>query len=175
LEMKEAKSMIYYLKVPTPLGEIAMISDGTALCEADFVGGKNSSSLLVRSESEQKNDLLEQAARELELYFAGKLREFTVPLRTVGTPFQQRVWAGIAAIPYGRLLSYGGLAAKLKTGARAVGSATGRNPINIFIPCHRVVGHSGAITGYGSGLHRKRALLTLEGITVTNDFCFETK
>ena len=167
--------MTYYLKIPSPLGDIVLVSDGTAICEADFIGEKNSPSLPDLSGPEQKNDLLEQAARELELYFAGKQREFTVPLRPIGTPFQQRVWAGIAAIPYGRLLSYGSLAVKLKTGARAVGAATGRNPINIFIPCHRVVGYDGAITGYGGGLDRKRALLTLEGITITNDFCFETK
>ena len=167
--------MIYYLKTSTPLGEMILISDGTALCKADFIGEKHSPPLPDHSERDQKDGLLGQAARELELYFAGKLREFTVPLRPVGTLFQQRVWAGISGITHGRLLSYGTLAAKLKTGARAVGAATGRNPINIFIPCHRVVGHSGAITGYGSGLHRKRALLTLEGITVTNDFCFETK
>ena len=98
-----------------------------------------------------------------------------MPLRPVGTPFQQKVWTGIAQIPYGLLSSYGSLAAKLKTGARAVGSATGRNPISIFIPCHRVVGYSGAITGYGGGLDKKRALLTMEGITIINDSCFAAK
>jgi len=164
-----------YIKVSTPLGEFILVSDGAAICQADFIGGKYSPSLPDRSERVQKSALLEQAAHELELYFAGKLREFTVPLRPVGTPFQQGVWAGISGISYGRLLSYGGLAANLKTGARAVGSATGRNPISIFIPCHRVIGYDGAITGYGGGLDRKRALLTLEGITITNDFCFEAK
>jgi len=158
--------------ISTPIGEMLLASDGTSLCEANFVGGKYAP---PPPEREQKDDLLELAERELALYFAGKLREFTVPLRPVGTPFQQKVWAGIAGISYGRLLSYGSLAAKLKTGARAVGSATGRNPISIFIPCHRVVGYDGAITGYGGGLDRKRALLTLEGITITEDMCFEAK
>ena len=162
--------MTDYVKVSTPLGEVVLVSDGTALCEAYFVGGKYCSSLIEREQENSKSskkNILEQAARELELYFAGELREFTVPLRPVGgTPFQQRVWAGIAEIPYGSLLSYGTLAANLKTGARAVGSATGRNPIGIFIPCHRVVGHNGTITGYGGGLDRKRALLALEGITI---------
>ena len=166
--------MIDYAKISTPLGEMILACDGTALCEANFVGGKRCPSVPGQS-GKNNNGLFEQAARELELYFAGKLREFTVPLRAVGTPFQERVWAGIAAIPYGRLLSYGELAAKLNTGARAIGSATGRNPISIFIPCHRVVGYNGAITGYGGGLDKKRALLTLEGITITNDSCFETR
>jgi len=159
-----------YVTIPTPIGEMILASDGTAICEANFVGGRYAA---VPQEREQKDDLLELAARELELYFAGKLREFTVPLRPVGTPFQRRVWAGIEGIRYGRLLSYGSLAAKLKTGARAVGSATGSNPISIFIPCHRVVGYNGAITGYGGGLDKKRALLTLEGISITEDICSE--
>jgi len=167
------KAMKNYVKVPTPMGEMLLASDGTALCEAHFVGGKYCPSPAELKNS--KSGLLERAAHELELYFAGKLREFTVPLRPVGTPFQQKVWAGIAEISYGRLLSYGALAAKLKTGARAVGSATGRNPISIFIPCHRVVGSSGAITGYGGGLDRKRALLTLEGIVITEDLCLEAR
>ena len=160
--------------VSTPIGEIVLSSDGTALCGLNFAGGKYFPSLPDRPAG-QKNDLLEHTAHELKLYFAGKLREFTVPLRLAGTPFQQKVWAGIAEIPYGRLTSYGELAAKLKTGARAVGSATGRNPISIIIPCHRVVGYGGAITGYGGGLDRKRALLTLEGITIEKDKCFDAK
>ena len=160
--------------ISTPLGEMVLTSDGTALCEVNFVGSKYLPSLPDRQEG-QKDGVLEQAAHELELYFAGKLREFTVPLRTAGTPFQQKVWAGIAEIPYGRLVSYGDLAANLKTGARAVGSATGRNPISIIIPCHRVVGYNGAIAGYGGGLDRKRGLLTLEGIIIEKDKCFEAK
>ena len=164
-----------YVKFPTPVGEMLLASDGIVICEANFIGGKYCPSppVLPIEQKNSKNDLWAQAAHELELYFAGKLREFTVPFRAVGTPFQQKVWAGIAEIPYGRLLSYGKLAAKLKTGARAVGSATGRNPISIFIPCHRVVGYDGSITGYGGGLDKKRALLTLEGITITEDRCFE--
>ena len=166
--------MTDYVKISTPAGEMVLISDGTALCEAHFVGGRYFPSLSDLSAT-GKNEILEQAARELELYFAGKLREFSVPLRPVGTPFQQKIWTGIAGIPYGRLLSYGALAANLNTGARAVGSATGRNPLCIFIPCHRVVGYAGAITGYGGGLDKKRALLTLEGITIINDTCFEAQ
>ena len=164
--------MTDYVNISTPIGEMVLISDGTSLCGAYFIGGKYFPSLPEGGNS--KNNLLGQAARELELYFAGKLRVFTVPLRPAGgTPFKQRVWAGIAEISYGRLLSYGALAAKLNTGARAVGSATGRNPLSIFVPCHRVVGHDGAITGYGGGLDRKRFLLALEGINITEDMCLE--
>jgi len=141
-----------------------LTSDGTALHGAWFLGRKCPPNQSKEERREQKNSLLEQASLELKRYFAGELRDFTVPLRPIGTPFQQKVWAGIAEISYGRLLSYGELAAKLGTGARAVGSATGSNPISIFIPCHRVIGHNRAITGYGGGLDRKKALLTLEGL-----------
>ena len=120
-----------YFKIPTPCGEFVLTSDGTAVCAADFVDGKNAPPLVGL---EQKDSILEHAVRELELYFAGKLREFTVPIHTAGTPFQQRVWAGIAGIPYGRLVRYGELAASLKSGPRAVGGATGRTPVSIFIP-----------------------------------------
>ena len=166
--------MANYIKISTPVGEMFLASDGTALCGAYFVGEKRTP-LPDRLGRGQKSELLEQAAHELERYFAGELREFTVPLRPVGTPFQERVWAGIAAIPYGRLSSYGKLAANLTTGARAIGSATGRNPINIFIPCHRVVGYAGAITGYGGGLGKKRALLAMEGVIVKGNACFEAQ
>jgi len=117
--------------MPTPFGEFVLTSNGTAICAADFVVREDSPPLIGQ---EQKDNILEQAMHELELYFAGKLREFNVPIHTAGTPFQQRVWAGIAGIPYGRLVRYGELAASLKSGPRAVGGATGRTPVSIFIP-----------------------------------------
>jgi methylated-DNA-[protein]-cysteine S-methyltransferase len=101
---------------------------------------------------------------QLAEYFAGRRRDFDLPLAPAGTPFQQRVWQALRAIPYGRTESYGALAARLgQPGAgRAVGLANGQNPIAIVIPCHRVIGAGGALTGYGGGLERKRWLLALE-------------
>jgi methylated-DNA-[protein]-cysteine S-methyltransferase len=101
---------------------------------------------------------------QLREYFAGERTVFDVPLALHGTPFQQRVWEGLRTIPYGRTTSYGRLAAQVGRpgAARAVGLANGRNPVSIIVPCHRVIGSGGALTGYGGGLDRKRALLALE-------------
>jgi methylated-DNA-[protein]-cysteine S-methyltransferase len=103
-------------------------------------------------------------AAQLDAYFAGELTEFDVDLRLDGTPFQQRVWAALRDIPYGETISYGELATRIgqPTASRAVGLANGRNPVAIIVPCHRVIGASGSLTGYGGGLDRKRTLLDLE-------------
>ena len=104
------------------------------------------------------------AVAQLEAYFAGELTDFDVDLRLEGTPFQQQVWAALQEIPYGETWSYGELADHIgKPGAaRAVGLANGRNPVGIIVPCHRVIGADGSLTGYGGGLDRKRLLLELE-------------
>jgi methylated-DNA-[protein]-cysteine S-methyltransferase len=104
------------------------------------------------------------AARQLDAYFAGELTTFDLPLATYGSKFQQRVWAALQTIPYGETESYGELAERIGSpgGARAVGLANGKNPIAIVLPCHRVVGSDGSLTGYGGGLDRKRQLLDLE-------------
>ncbi len=105
---------------------------------------------------------------QLEAYFAGELTEFDVPLRLEGSTFQRQVWEGLRAIPYGTTCSYGQLADRIgKPGAaRAVGLANGRNPIGIIVPCHRVIGAGGGLTGYGGGLDRKKLLLDLERATL---------
>jgi methylated-DNA-[protein]-cysteine S-methyltransferase len=102
--------------------------------------------------------------QQLDAYFAGELTEFDVTLRLDGTEFQQRVWNALRDIPYGETVSYGELAARVGNpgASRAVGLANGRNPVAIIVPCHRVIGASGSLTGYGGGLDRKRALLELE-------------
>ncbi|MFC9245548.1 methylated-DNA--[protein]-cysteine S-methyltransferase [Streptomyces sp. NPDC057136] len=107
------------------------------------------------------------AIQQLDAYFAGELREFDLPLRLAGTPFQRSVWAELTRIPYGETRSYGELADLLgKQGAsRAVGLANGKNPIGIIVPCHRVIGASGSLTGYGGGLDRKQRLLAFESGT----------
>jgi methylated-DNA-[protein]-cysteine S-methyltransferase len=110
--------------------------------------------------------LLDEAARQIEAYFAGELTEFDVTLDLDGTDFQRRCWLALATIPYGQTVSYGEQARRLGLGpdaARAVGSANGQNPVPIVLPCHRVIGADGSLTGFGGGLHRKRFLLEHEG------------
>jgi len=111
---------------------------------------------------------LAQALQELDAYFAGRLTAFTVPLRPRGTPFQRAVWHELAAIPYGTAISYRALAAAVGNPAavRAVGAANGRNPLPILIPCHRVIGTDGSLTGYGGGLEKKQWLLAHERRTL---------
>ncbi|WP_433268026.1 methylated-DNA--[protein]-cysteine S-methyltransferase [Actinosynnema sp. CS-041913] len=106
---------------------------------------------------------------QLEEYFAGRRTEFELPLDLLGTPFQRAVWTALCSIPYGETVTYGELASTLgrPTAARAVGMANGRNPIGIIVPCHRVVGSTGDLTGYGGGLGRKRQLLDFESQTLT--------
>lgn len=108
---------------------------------------------------------LAPARRQLEEYFAGTRRVFDLPLDLVGTPFQQQVWQALCAIPWGQTISYGELARRIGNPAavRAVGLANGRNPVSIIVPCHRVIGANGSLTGYGGGLPNKRFLLELEG------------
>jgi O-6-methylguanine DNA methyltransferase len=109
--------------------------------------------------------VLARTAEQLAAYFAGDTGTFDIDLSTLGTPFQRRVWAALRDIPYGETVSYGELAAALgqPTASRAVGLANGKNPISIIVPCHRVVGADGSMTGYGGGLERKRWLLSFEG------------
>lgn len=111
------------------------------------------------------NPILEQTLAELSEYFEGKRREFDIPLAPRGSAFQKKVWNALLGVPYGSVCSYGDIARRIgePTASRAVGHANGRNPIPIIVPCHRVVGTSGALTGYGGGLHVKEFLLGLEG------------
>ncbi|MDR2176257.1 MAG: methylated-DNA--[protein]-cysteine S-methyltransferase [Synergistaceae bacterium] len=168
-----------YARTLTPLGEMLLASDGFALCGAWFEGQKHFpvGDGSVRDGSVQdsgwteagEDGVLREAVRELERYFAGDLRGFSVPLAPRGTPFQKRVWACIADISYGRTESYGAIAARLRSSPRAVGTATGRNPVSLFVPCHRVVGGGGHITGYAGGLEKKKRLLTLEGVKLERE------
>ncbi|TGB03143.1 methylated-DNA--[protein]-cysteine S-methyltransferase [Streptomyces sp. MZ04] len=112
-----------------------------------------------------------EAISQLEAYFAGELTEFDLPLRLDGTPFQRTVWRQLQLIPYGETRTYGQLADALgkPNASRAVGLANGKNPIGVIVPCHRVIGAGGALTGYGGGLERKQRLLALEGATPGNE------
>lgn len=119
----------------------------------------------------ESDPLLGEAARQIGEYFEGKRREFRLPVRFVGTDFQRAVWEGIRAIPFGSLVTYGDLARSIGRPAafRAVGQATGENPFSIIVPCHRVVGSTRTMTGYGGGYAAKKMLLELEGFTVAGE------
>ena len=150
----------YWTTIDSPVGTLWLTGDGAALTGL-YMGRPAALDLPGWVE----DDAPFAAAREqLTAYFAGERQEFDLPLNPVGTPFQQQVWAALRAIPYGETRSYREIAEQLgrPTASRAVGAANGRNPISVIVPCHRVVGSSGVLTGYAWGLERKRALLDLE-------------
>jgi methylated-DNA-[protein]-cysteine S-methyltransferase len=144
----------------SPVGSLTLISNGAALTDVQFENPR-----YAYTPAPAGNDaILDAARRQLDQYFAGKLRAFDLPLAPQGTAFQQRVWQALLAIPYGMTRSYGQQAAAIGSpqASRAVGLANGRNPISIIIPCHRVIGANGSLTGYGGGMERKQLLLELE-------------
>ncbi len=147
--------------VESPVGALTLVSDGAGLTQLTFPGHR----VAFASAPAGADAVLDQARRELELYFTGKLKAFQVPLAASGTAFQQRVWAALRDIPYGQTRTYAQQAAAIGApkASRAVGSANGRNPVSIIVPCHRVIGAAGALTGYAGGTARKRFLLELEG------------
>ena len=146
----------------SPVGRLGLMGEGEALTALALPGQP------VPRIAERETPLLWEARRQLEAYFAGKLREFDLPLRPEGTPFRRQVWDELRKIPYGQVISYGELARRVGRpgAARAVGGANHHNPISILIPCHRVIAADGSLCGYGGGLELKRALLELEGVTL---------
>ena len=156
--------MTYFTHLETALCPLLLTSDGEALTGVYLLPDHRHAPTLQPDWQEAALPIFEQARAQLLSYFAGQRTAFELPLRPKGTEFQHRVWAELERIPYGETLSYGALAAKLgnPNASRAVGLANGRNPISIIVPCHRVIGASGKLTGYGGGLERKAALLALE-------------
>jgi methylated-DNA-[protein]-cysteine S-methyltransferase len=148
-------------KHDSPIGPLTLVADDQGLRGVFFPGHKGTK---VPPASGGENGIIAQTRRELDGYFAGTLRQFAVPLAPQGTAFQRRVWDLLRDIGYGERRSYADLAHQLgqPTAARAVGAAVGRNPLSILVPCHRVVGSSGALTGFAGGLERKAHLLALE-------------
>lgn len=144
-----------YVSIKSPIGPLCLVESDAALIRIEFGehGQANGSTPLMR-----------EAIRQLQTYFDGELRAFSLPLRPVGTPFQQRVWQALMDIPYGETRSYADIAVQVgcPKGTRAVGMANHRNPLPIVIPCHRVIGKNGTLTGYAGGLAIKEALLALE-------------
>jgi methylated-DNA-[protein]-cysteine S-methyltransferase len=150
--------------IDTPLGPLTALAGEAGLMGLWFAGQRHGpGELAVARDDDQP--WIAQARAELAEYFAGRRRHFDVPLAPQGTPFQEAVWRRLCAIACGQTTSYGRLARELGSPAasRAVGAAVGRNPVSVIVPCHRVVGEAGGLTGYAGGLPRKRALLELEG------------
>ncbi len=142
------------LSVHSPLGPLTIVEDDDAIVALEWCWTREMS----------ETGLLSLAGNQLASYFEGDLTTFSLPLAPSGTPFQRRVWATMTRIPYGETQSYGGVAEEIDSSPRAVGTACGRNPIPILIPCHRVVGNAGALVGYsgGEGVETKRYLLAHE-------------
>ena len=148
-------------KIDSPVGPLLLTSDGDVLTELYMLDPGSAEPSLPRDPGPFRS-----VVEQLDAYFAGELKEFTVPLAPAGSAFQLAVWAELTRIPYGATCTYGDIAralGKRPVAARAVGSANGANPIPIIVPCHRVIGADGGLTGYGGGLDRKLTLLSIEG------------
>jgi methylated-DNA-[protein]-cysteine S-methyltransferase len=152
-----------YDVMQTPIDRLVLASDGSAIVGVWMANAEPDDK---RWPDRRGSDgVLDDARRELDAYFAGRLRTFSIPLAPNGTEFQRRVWSALCDIPFGTTISYADLARRLSKAAavRAVGAANGRNPIPIIVPCHRVIGSDGSLTGFGGGIARKRWLLEHEG------------
>ena len=158
--------MRYYDIYESPHGRMLLVATEDGVSGVYF----NRQKYFPDTKKEWKRDgrhaPLKQLKRELQEYFAGKRKRFEVALDPDGTPFQRSVWKAISTVGFGKTITYGELAARAGCpgSARAAGAATGRNPVGIIVPCHRIVGSNGSLTGYAGGLNRKRALLVLEGV-----------
>ena len=160
VDSPEAEPPLRYAMMPCPWGELRLVASERGLVDIDLRGGA------APADQIEDERMLAEAIRQLSAYFAGDLREFSLELDPAGTPFQHDVWALVEGIPYGSTTTYGDLAIQLgKPGAaRAVGLANGANPLPIVVPCHRVIGAGGKLTGYAGGIEVKRMLLEHEGV-----------
>ena len=160
---------VYFYRYASPLGGITLAGDGEALTGLWFEGGKYCGADFAAWWEEKELPLFQTTVHWLDEYFCGKEPAFVPPLRLEGTSFQKAVWQLLLAVPYGSTCTYGDLAVQLarqrgltRMAAQAVGGAVGRNPIALIVPCHRVIGADGSLTGYAGGLEKKRYLLELE-------------
>lgn len=161
--------MTYFHKtMESPIGRLTLIASPKGLAAILFPGETLNRTRFKESGEDKQNVDLKEAERQLTEYFLGKRRQFTLELDSSGTDFQMKVWKGLASIPYGETRSYGEIAKVIgqPKACRAVGAANGRNPIPIVVPCHRVIGSTGKLTGFGGGLAIKAKLLEIEGIEV---------
>ena len=154
-----------YSVLDSPIGPLTIVERDGALV-AILMDGPKRPPLAADAWGRRVDDALPEATRQLGEYFAGQRDAFDLPLAPTGTDFQRQVWGALAEIPYGETRSYGDIARAIgkPSASRAVGAANGRNPLSIIVPCHRVIGQSGSLTGYAGGLPIKQALLKLEGI-----------
>lgn len=169
--------MMYTLHYDSPLGGILLAADEVGLTGLWFEGQKYFARTLDAVHQEQENAALSSAKHWLDIYFSGQEPDFTPLLHPIGSPFRQEVWELLRQIPYGQTTTYGALAEKLaakrglsRMSAQAVGGAVGHNEISIIIPCHRVVGTNGGLTGYAGGIDKKVKLLTLEKVGMERFF-----
>jgi len=149
----------------SPLGIIFIATTDIGICSLNFISENTKPGVRSDTQSESLHPFIKQLISELDEYFAGKLKSFSSPLDPQGTEFQKKVWNAVAAVPFGEVISYAKLSDALKQpeAIRAVANANARNPLLILIPCHRVIGTDGSLTGYAAGLPRKKFLLELEG------------
>ena len=161
--------MLYTMYYPSPLGRMLLAADEEGLVGAWFEGQKYYGSALEDDVLQEKNDILRRAEQWLDLYFSGTEPDFTPAIHLTGSDFRKQVWKLLLEIPYGQTRTYGDIAEQIAAengrksmSAQAVGGAVGHNPVSIIIPCHRVVGAKGSLTGYAGGLDRKAKLLEWE-------------
>jgi methylated-DNA-[protein]-cysteine S-methyltransferase len=170
--MKHDPNMVY-AECSSPQGNLYLAATERGLAGMWFTDQRHlpDVSNWQRPEDASQLHILKETQQQLDAYFAGKLQQFDLPLDlNAGTLFQQTVWQALLKIPFGKTTSYGALSSSIgkPLAVRAVGTAIGRNPIGIIVPCHRVVGADGSLTGYAGGLHRKEAFLKLEGVRTTS-------
>jgi methylated-DNA-[protein]-cysteine S-methyltransferase len=158
--------MTRFARYESPLGPMFATAEDDGITHIEFAGAKYAPEATADWIEDPQSPDLAACGTQLAEYFAGKRKEFALPLAPRGSEFQQRVWRQIAAVRYGQTISYAELARRAGAPgqARAAGAATGRNPVSLVIPCHRIVGSDGSLTGYAGGLERKRELLELEGV-----------
>ena len=161
--------MIKYARFVTPLGTLFATAAGGALTGLYFEGGRHAPGISTAWIEDHAAAPLAECARQVKEFLRGERQRFDLPLAPEGSEFQRRVWIEIARIPYGETLTYAELARRTGSpgAARAAGAATGRNPLSIIVPCHRVVGTDGSLTGYAGGIERKTRLLEIEGVLPT--------
>lgn len=161
--------MKYISYYDSPLGSILLASDGEVLTGLWFVNQKYYAKNLDNDALEKKLEIFDLTKKWLDLYFKGLNPDFNIPIKFYGTDFQNRVWQSLLDIPYGKTTTYGDLASILHTSARAIGTAVGKNPISVIVPCHRVVGKNNSLTGYAGGIDKKEYLLKLESTNIFNN------
>lgn len=166
--------MLYYKKISSPLGEITLRSDGESLTGLWFADDKHYGDKDIQNAQNAELTVFARTEKWLAEYFAGREPKIYVPLQFTGSDFQKRVWKILQNIPYGSLVTYGDIAREIAKqsglahmSAQAVGGAVGRNPLCIIIPCHRVIGANGSLTGYGGGMWRKVRLLEIEKVDMS--------